>query len=166
MERQCRILGHLAIFAKKDVRAFEHQALSWPKEPRSWPLRSRCDQLGFDWIGEGVDDFAHHVFGAVQRNDADLFGGPNIFPAPNRGVDALGDKLVQPAVKGRHLGIRVGEDDVVMVGHHANGVDDNVVFSGGHSQAIAKNLIIARGWLEPELALGGTASDEIGGSCD
>jgi hypothetical protein len=63
-----------------------------------------------------------------------------------KGIERSGDQRVEELLKGRQAGVRIGQDEMVMVRHDAIGVEPDAVSVGGQGEEVHEDLVSHLGW--------------------
>ena len=75
------------------------------------PVVDFFDEPVFDRVGRDVDELAQYVSRIDEVDDADLLGGPEVFPASAKGVLGLGEELVEVLGEGREVAVGIKDED-------------------------------------------------------
>jgi len=105
----------------------------------------------------------------LSRNEVDdggLFVGPEVFPAPEMGVDGFGGELMEPATKLRPVAVWVRCDPVPMVRRKEEGVNVHPISLGGDGQAVQQDVIDFLRGSQQKLSLGAASREHRGGPGD
>jgi hypothetical protein len=98
-------------------------------------------------------------YGAVGR-----FGGPESLPSPEGRVRRASDEGVEVLHERRELGVRIGDEQVIVVRQDAEGMDEHAVAARGEREDVQEDAVREWGRPEEEAPLGAAARGEVGGS--
>jgi len=114
--------GERAFWVEEDVGHVDRTALPDAGADHAGPFARRAHQAGRSRVSDGVGHFFDHVVVGDEQHDAGLVGGPEVFPATERGILRFGEQAMEVREELRQARARVGDDTVPVVGHEADGV--------------------------------------------
>jgi hypothetical protein len=124
-------------------------------------LRRDADQAGSHGIGQDVSGLVHDGFGVREGHCIEAPGRPEGLTPAERRVDGASDEGVEKLKEGRKVRVRVGDDEVVVVGEDAIGVDKDAEAAGSDGEHVQEDLVGAFRGAQEVPALEASAGDEV-----
>ncbi len=134
------------------------------RDPR--PLFRRCDEPRRDGVAGDVCDLVENVFLRGELYDATRLCGPEVLALILRVVECFRTRSMELAKKDRERSVWVGDDEVVMVGHHASGVKNHACLRECECEAVLENESRLVRRTKSEGALEAATRDEVTRSSD